>query len=73
MEAHTLKTMDSLRPEMMSSMQRDMQKNLPIEANHLHGALLALASNRNMSYPILETVYARLKDLSSACLLKPLK
>ncbi|MDP1512305.1 ketopantoate reductase C-terminal domain-containing protein [Paenibacillus ottowii] len=61
MEAHTLKTMESLRPKMMSSMQRDMQKNLPIEASHLHGALLALASNRNMSYPILETVNARLK------------
>ncbi|WP_068505040.1 ketopantoate reductase family protein [Paenibacillus kribbensis] len=61
MEDHTLKTMESLRPEMMSSMQRDMQKNLPIEASHLYGSLLALASGGNTSYPILETVYARLK------------
>lgn len=65
MEAHTLKTMDSLKPEMMSSMQRDMQKNLPVEASHLHGALLALASGSNVSYPILETVYARLKVYES--------
>ncbi|MNW49655.1 2-dehydropantoate 2-reductase [compost metagenome] len=65
MEAHTLKTMESLRPEMMSSMQRDMLKKLPIEASHLHGSLLALAATSNTVYPILETVYARLKVYES--------
>lgn len=66
MEAHTLKTMESLRPEMMSSMQRDMQKKLPIEASHLHGSLLAFASASGVVYPpILETVYARLKVYES--------
>ncbi|MGW9529549.1 ketopantoate reductase family protein [Paenibacillus terrae] len=65
LEAHTLKTMDSLRPEMMSSMQRDMLKKLPIEASHLHGSLLALAAGSHDAYPILETVYARLKVYES--------
>ncbi|MBE0343224.1 oxidoreductase, partial [Paenibacillus sp. 28ISP30-2] len=49
----------------MSSMQRDMYKKLPIEASHLHGSLLALASASNTVYPILETVYARLKVYES--------
>ncbi|MFC3749722.1 ketopantoate reductase family protein [Paenibacillus sp. GCM10012306] len=61
LEATTLQTMVSLQPSMMSSMQRDMQKQLPIEADHLHGFLLALAASDKGDYPILQTVYARLK------------
>ncbi|WP_412101848.1 2-dehydropantoate 2-reductase N-terminal domain-containing protein [Paenibacillus polymyxa] len=38
---------------------------LAVKAYHLHGALLALASGSNVSYPILETVYARLKVYES--------
>jgi len=45
-----------------SSMQRDMEKGLPVEADHLHGYLLALAqrqgSNPAAEYPILSTIYA---------------
>jgi 2-dehydropantoate 2-reductase len=60
-EARTLKTMESLSPEMKSSMQRDMEKGLPVEADHLHGALLSLASPEEGFYPVLESVYGRLK------------
>ncbi|NUU62714.1 ketopantoate reductase family protein [Paenibacillus agri] len=61
LESTTLQTMISMQPSMMSSMQRDMQKRLPIEADHLHGFLLALAAPDQGDYPILQTVYARLK------------
>jgi 2-dehydropantoate 2-reductase len=61
LESHTLQTMDSLHPSLMSSMQRDMQKKQPIEADHLHGSLLALAAPGEGDYPILQTIYARLK------------
>lgn len=61
MEARTLKTMKSLHPEMKSSMQRDMEKGLPVETDHLHGSLLALTSSEQGLYPVLEAVYGRLK------------
>ncbi|MMZ56877.1 2-dehydropantoate 2-reductase [compost metagenome] len=60
-EARTLKTMESLHPEMKSSMQRDMEKRLPVETDHLHGALLTLVSPEQGFYPVLEAVYGRLK------------
>lgn len=47
--------------EMKSSLQRDMEKNLPIEAGHLYGYLLNLASKNNMDVPTLKVIYQNLK------------
>ncbi|MCG7335607.1 ketopantoate reductase family protein [Sporosarcina sp. ACRSM] len=46
---------------MKSSMQRDMEKSLPLEADHLHGFLLQHASTHQIPVPILETIYTKLK------------
>lgn len=50
-----------LAPEMKSSMQRDMEKGLPVEADHLHGYLLEIAKTADLPVPVLESVYANLK------------
>jgi 2-dehydropantoate 2-reductase len=47
--------------EMKSSLQRDMEKNLPIEAGHLYGYLLNIASKNNMDVPTLKVIYQNLK------------
>lgn len=55
-----LRTMNEMDEEMKSSMQRDMEKLLPIEADHLQGYLLGKARKMDLSAPILETVYTKL-------------
>lgn len=50
-----------MAPGMKSSMQRDVEKRLPIEADHLQGYLLQKASEYNVTVPILETIYTKLK------------
>jgi 2-dehydropantoate 2-reductase len=60
----TLVTTQSLNPAMKSSMQRDMEKKVSVEADHIHGALLSMAEisgEKVESYPILQTVYSKLK------------
>lgn len=51
--------------ELKSSMQRDMEKGLAVEADHLHGYLLNLAVKQGADpigqYPVLAAVYANLK------------
>lgn len=47
--------------DMKSSMQRDMEKSLPLEADHLQGFLLNHAKEHNVPVPVLETVYTKLK------------
>lgn len=64
-ESNAMRSMESLQPSFMSSMQRDIQKKLPVEADHLQGYLLSLADGSAGSFPILETVYARLKVYES--------
>lgn len=44
-----------------SSMQRDLEKSLPLEADHLQGFLLQHAYANGISVPVLETVYTKLK------------
>ncbi|MGE5702181.1 MAG: 2-dehydropantoate 2-reductase [Clostridia bacterium] len=44
-----------------SSMLRDMEKGLQVEADHLQGYLLALAKQHHVDAPLLRTVYNRLK------------
>jgi len=46
---------------MKSSMQRDIEKSLPLESDHLHGLLLQHANAHDMPTPILETIYTKLK------------
>ncbi|MBA4494027.1 ketopantoate reductase family protein [Paenactinomyces guangxiensis] len=55
-----LSNMEKLEPAMKSSMLRDMEKGLPIETDHLHGALIQLAAKK-MDLPLLKTVYSTLK------------
>ncbi len=50
-----------LEYSMKSSMQRDMEKNAPIEADHLQGYLLKKANKHGIACPLLTTVYANLK------------
>ncbi len=47
--------------DMKSSMQRDMEKSLPLEADHLQGFLLQHALSHGIPVPILETIYTKLK------------
>jgi len=54
----------SLQPGMKSSMLRDMEKNAPVEADHLHGELLNMASDQ-ADLPLLQTVYTYLKTCES--------
>jgi 2-dehydropantoate 2-reductase len=46
---------------MKSSMLRDMEKGLPVEADHLQGYLLKLADAHGVSVPMLRIVYNNLK------------
>jgi 2-dehydropantoate 2-reductase len=46
---------------MKSSMLRDMEKGLPVEADHLQGYLLKRASQLDLSTPLLKVVYNNLK------------
>ncbi|NRD78017.1 ketopantoate reductase family protein [Bacillus sp. BRMEA1] len=56
-----MKQIDGLDFSMKTSMQRDMEKLLPVEADHLHGYLLDIARKNGISVPVLEAVYANLK------------
>lgn len=47
--------------DMKSSMQRDMEKSLPLEAEHLQGLLLQHANTHDVPTPILEMIYTKLK------------
>ncbi|MFX3624966.1 MAG: ketopantoate reductase family protein [Ectobacillus sp.] len=46
---------------MKSSMQRDMEKGLSVEGDHLQGYLLELANKHGIEAPVLKAVYANLK------------
>ena len=58
------KHMDLFRKQhetMKSSMLRDMEKGLPVEADHLQGYLLERAEELGVSTPLLKIVYNNLK------------
>lgn len=60
----TFKIAESLDFNMKSSMQRDIEKGLSIEADELQGALISsIHSNGGdlSEFPVLQTVYSRLK------------
>ncbi|WP_251555457.1 ketopantoate reductase family protein [Neobacillus muris] len=56
---------NSLDYTMKSSMQRDMEKGMQVEADHLHGYLLEAAYKEQIPVPVLEAVYANLKIYES--------
>jgi 2-dehydropantoate 2-reductase len=56
-----LNQIDGLGYTMKSSMQRDMEKLMPVEADHIQGYLLQIARKEKIQVPILEAVYANLK------------
>ncbi|MBM7621957.1 2-dehydropantoate 2-reductase [Bacillus tianshenii] len=51
----------SIEAGMKSSMQRDMEKGLSVEADHFFGYLLGIAANKEISVPTLEKIYANLR------------
>lgn len=60
-EEMLLNKIDGMGYEMKSSMQRDIEKGLFIEADHLQGHLVQQARQEKLAVPVLETVYASLK------------
>ncbi|MBT2637631.1 ketopantoate reductase family protein [Bacillus sp. ISL-39] len=64
MEA-TLGKMNEIGHGMKSSLQRDMEKSLPTEADHLFGYLLEKAQELGLDAPILSAVYANIKVYES--------
>ncbi|MGY3717515.1 2-dehydropantoate 2-reductase [Sutcliffiella cohnii] len=56
-----MKSIDGLSYQFKTSMQRDMEKGLFIEGEHLQGHLLKLAKQYDIEAPILKTVYQNLK------------
>ncbi|WP_404349215.1 ketopantoate reductase family protein [Sutcliffiella horikoshii] len=51
----------SIEAGMKSSMQRDMEKGLSVEADHFYGYLLGIAKEKGISAPTLEKIYANLR------------
>ena len=60
-----LETMSKQSYNMKSSMQRDMEKGVQIEGNHIQGYLLKLAVKHEIEAPILSTIYQNLKVYES--------
>lgn len=56
-----LKRINSMAAGMKSSMQRDIEKLQPTEAEHLQGYLLARSRELGMTVPVLEIIYTKLK------------
>ncbi|WP_179867015.1 2-dehydropantoate 2-reductase [Bacillus pseudomycoides] len=56
-----MKTIDKISYDMKSSMQRDMEKDSPIEGEYLQGYLLKLATQFHIDAPLLKIIYQNLK------------
>ncbi len=54
------KRINEMNEAMKSSMQRDMEKSMPLEAEHLQGYLIGKAREHNLTVPILDTIYTKL-------------
>ncbi|WP_318614112.1 ketopantoate reductase family protein [Sporosarcina sp. YIM B06819] len=59
--ATLLDKINAMPYEMKSSMQRDLEKSLPLEADHLQGFLYQHAHTHSIPVPILGTIYTKLK------------
>lgn len=60
-ETTTLNRINQLGYQMKSSMQRDMEKGLPTEADHLQGYLYEAAGQYGIDVPLLQLIYGNLK------------
>ncbi|WP_449539212.1 ketopantoate reductase family protein [Ferdinandcohnia sp. Marseille-Q9671] len=60
-EEKHLHTTNQMTYEMKSSMQRDMEKGLDVEADQLQGYLYHVAQKHNIETPLLEVIYSNLK------------
>lgn len=56
-----LEKLQSMGYDMKSSLQRDMEKQLSIEADHLYGYILNIAAQEQLETPTLQTIYANLQ------------
>jgi 2-dehydropantoate 2-reductase len=56
-----LEKLKSMGYQMKSSLQRDMEKNGSIEADHLYGYLLNIANQNNVDAPLLKVINVNLK------------
>ncbi|WP_453990788.1 ketopantoate reductase family protein [Bacillus nitroreducens] len=59
-EEQHLKTLNLMTYEMKSSMQRDMEKGLEVEADELQGYLYKIAQKKEIETPLLELIYSNL-------------
>lgn len=55
-----LAKINAMAPGMKTSMQRDMEKRQPLEADHLQGYLWKKGKEAEVETPILETIYTKL-------------
>lgn len=60
-EENQLDKIMQLGYNMKSSLQRDMEKGLKTEAEHFFGYLLQIAKEKQLSTPVIGTIYANLK------------
>jgi 2-dehydropantoate 2-reductase len=60
-----LDKLHSIEAGMKSSMQRDMEKGLSVEAEHFYGYLLGIAKKNGIPAPVLEKIYANLRIYES--------
>ncbi|MCP8967239.1 2-dehydropantoate 2-reductase [Ectobacillus ponti] len=61
LEEKQYKQIHTMGYEMKSSMQRDMEKGLSVEADQLQGCLLQMADRLQVHAPLLQAVYTALK------------
>jgi 2-dehydropantoate 2-reductase len=61
----TLNRLNEIGHGMKSSLQRDMEKSLPTEGDHLFGFLLEQAGQLGLAAPILSAIYANVKIYES--------
>ncbi|WP_026583234.1 ketopantoate reductase family protein [Bacillus sp. J33] len=60
-EEAQVKKLNEIGYEMKSSLQRDMEKQQPTEADHFFGYLLDQAKTQGLETPVLAAIYANLK------------
>ncbi|QST01957.1 hypothetical protein IMZ31_14950 [Pontibacillus sp. ALD_SL1] len=64
-ETSLLDKMHQMDYNMKSSMQRDMEKGQPVEAEHFYGYLLEAAESHSIDAPLLSAVHGNLMVYSS--------
>lgn len=60
-EEAQVRKLNEIGYEMKSSLQRDMEKQQPTEADHFFGYLLDQAKTQGLETPVLAAIYANLK------------